>query len=195
MANLLPLSEKKKIQREYRLRLSIVAALLLAGLILVANILLAPSFILSSFKYNSATKQLEAEKKKIRDAVEGVDPIKVAKEVNVQLEVLGQDGFLTPLSYDVFTIIVGHKPDSVKIKSMFYDRRQKDGNISIGGVSKDRKTLLSFLQSLESEEIFTSVELPISSFVEGEDIDFSIRITLNKEDGSVSEGNKENEEK
>ncbi len=193
MANLLPLSEKKKTRKEYRMRLSVVAMLLFATLFAISIVLLSPSFILSSFKYDSATKQLETEKKKISDAVEGVDPIKVAKEVNVQLEVLGQDGYLMPLSYDVFTIIVGHKPDSVKIKSMFYDRKQKNGSISIGGVSKDRKTLLSFLQFLESEEIFTSVELPISSFVEGEDINFSIRITLNKEDEDVSEENKENE--
>ncbi len=194
MSNLLPVVEKKKIHKEYHMRLGVVAVFLFAVLLTISIILLSPSFILSSFKYDSAIKQLETEKKKISDAVEGVDPIKVAKEVNIQLGVLGQEGYLMPLSYDVFTIIVGHKPDSVKIKSMFYDRKHKDGSISIGGVSKDRKTLLSFLQFLESEEMFTSVELPISSFVEGEDINFSIRITLNKEDEGVSEENKENKE-
>jgi len=175
------------------MRLSVVAVFLFIILLIISIVLLSPSFILSSFKYDSATKQLETEKKKISDAVEGVDPIKIAKEVNAQLEILEQDGYLTPLSYDVFTIIVKHKPDSVKIKSMFYDRGQKNGSISIGGVSKDRKTLLSFLQSLESEDIFTSVELPISSFVEGEDINFSIRITINNEEDDVLESNKENE--
>ncbi len=192
MLNLLPLSEKKKIQKEYKVRLCIVVSFLFAALVAIAVVLLAPSFILSSFKYSSATKQLAMEKKKISDSIEGIDPIKVAKDVNAELKVLEKKGSLMPFSYDVFTVIVGYKPDGIKIKSMFYDRRQKDGNISIAGVSKDRKTLLSFLKSLEGEEIFTKVELPISSFVEGEDIEFSIRITLDKENKNTV---KENEKK
>jgi len=191
MANLLPITEKKKIYKEYKMRLLVVAALLFAALIAISLVLLSPSFILSSFKYSGSSTQLETEKKKISDSVEGIDPIKVAKEVNAQLVILGEEGFLIPLSYDVFNIIVGYKPDSIKIDSMFYDRETQDGRITISGVSKDRETLLSFLKSLEGEEIFNRVELPISSFVEGEDIEFSIRITIEVEGEEVNTENNE----
>ena len=78
----------------------------------------------------------------------------------------------------------------MKINSIFYDREQKEGRISLSGISENRETLLSFLQSLEGENMFDSVELPISSFVEGEDIEFTIRIDIKK----GSKDNKENEE-
>jgi Tfp pilus assembly protein PilN len=195
MANLLPQLEKKKIKKEYKIRLSITASLFVAGLVAIAGILLLPSFILSSYKYNSAVKQLNVEKKKISDSSDGIDPIKTAKNVNAQLVVLGQKGYLTPLSYDVFTVIVGYKPKGVKINSIFYDRMEEEGTVSVNGVSKDRKTLLSFLQSLEQEEMFSSVELPISSFVEGQDINFSIRITIKRgSTDSSNTNNKSNEE-
>jgi len=191
MANLLPLIEKKLIRKEYRVRLAVVAALLIASLVSISVILLAPTFILSSYKYSSATNQLNTEKKKISDSAEGIDPIKTAKEVNAQLVVLGGEGSLLPLSYDVFTTIVGYKPGSIKIESMFYDRGQISGRISVGGVSKDRETLLSFLQSLEGEEMFDIVELPISSFVEGEDIEFSIQLTIDKGSDNTEKNNTE----
>lgn len=192
MANLLPLSEKKKIRKEYRIRLCIVVAGLFSMLFIVSIVLLSPSFILSSFKYSTAYKQLEMEKKKISDETEGIDPIKTAKKVNKQLAVLGKEGSFMPLSYETVTMIVKHKPDRVKIKSIFYDRGQSDGRISISGISKDRKTLLSFLQSLEGEEIFNKVELPISSFVNGEDIEFSISISIEqKKENILSENNEE----
>jgi len=190
MANLLPVAEKKKIRKEYRIRLGIVAMFLFAGLVVVAIVLLTPSYILSSFKYSSAFSQLEIEKKKISDAAAGLDPIKEAKDINAKLIVLEREGSLMPLSYDIFTTIVGHKPQNVKINAIFYDRENMDGRISINGLSKDRETLLSFLKSLEGENMFDRVELPISSFVEGEDIEFSIRISIERANNT----SKENEE-
>lgn len=189
MANLLPIEEKNKIKKEYRMRLAVVAMFLLSGLIVVSIVLLAPSYILSSVKYKSATTRLEAEKKKISDSADGLDPIKIAKKVNANLKILGQESSMMPLSYDVFTTVVGHKPESVKIKSIFYDREKDAGRVSVVGVSKDRKTLLLFLQSLESEKMFNSVELPISSFVEGEDIEFTIRITIEVENEDMANTN------
>ncbi|HEC30530.1 MAG TPA: hypothetical protein ENI66_00760 [Candidatus Yonathbacteria bacterium] len=197
MANLLPLSEKKKIQREYKLRLSIVVMMLFAGLVAISGVLLAPSFILSSFKYNSAEKRLVAEKKKISDSSDGVDPIKVAKEVNAQLVVLSKETSGLPLPYSVFTTIIKHKPELLKVDAMFYDIKKEDGSVVVGGVSKDRKTLLAFLQALESDEMFTDVELPISSFVKGQDIKFSIKIILKKaeKESVLKKEKKKDEEK
>jgi hypothetical protein len=181
MANLLPLSQKKIIHTEYKTRLSVVSFVFLLFLIFAAIMMLSPAYILSSFKLNNASARLAGEKKRISDSVTGEDPIKVTKEINAKLSLLGQEEFLVPKSYDLFTIVVGHKPDNVKIYSIFYDRDTTNGIVSVSGVAKNRKTLLSFLQSLEKEKKFTSVKLPISSFVEGEDIKFSIKIGIEEE--------------
>lgn len=178
MANLLPSVEKKRIRREYKIRIGVVSTFLFAGAIAIAVVLLAPSYILSSFKQRNAASQLELEKKKISDATDGIDPIKVAKEVNARLAVLGGNAFRIPAPYKVFTTIVGHKPETLEIKAIFFDRENEEGKITVNGVAKDRETLLVFLQSLEREPMFARVELPISSFVEGEDIKFSILIAI-----------------
>lgn len=191
MANLLPILDKKIIRKEYRIRVAVVASLLISVLVFIAGVLLVPSYILSSFKFNSSSSQLEVEKKKISDATEGVDPIRIAKEVNEKLVVLEREGSLLPLSYDVATVVVGHKPSRVKINSIYYDRDMEEGRVNIKGLSKDRETLLVFLQSLEAEEIFTSVELPISSFVEGQDIEFTIRVGIDHQEINNEEINNE----
>lgn len=180
MINLLPKNEKIGVKNEYRLRVFAVTLFFISGVIFINLVLLAPSFILSSVEYSSASKQLSIEKVKLSNIEGSIDPIKIAKGVNQNLEVLKKEGHSTPLAYDIFTVIIGYKPSNIKINSIIYDREPLVGKITVSGISKDRETLLSFVRALEGEEKFTFVDLPVSSFVDGKDIDFSVSLSIDK---------------
>ncbi len=178
MVNLLTVFEKKQILKEYRMRLATVSLFALSFLVAIAVVLLLPAYLLSSVKYNEVFEQLELEKKKISSISTQEDPVEITKDVNNKLNILkGVDSSL-PDPYEITTIIIKHKPKGVFISAILYDKNKDEGKISVNGVSKDRETMLSFLRSMETENEFSSVELPISSFVKGEDIDFSIRIII-----------------
>jgi len=178
MVNLLTVFEKKYILREYKMRLAVVLLFTLSLLIAVAIVFLIPSYALSSVKYSNMLEQLEVEKKKISSMSEGEDPIKITKDINNKLNILKGDMSFLPDPYYITTTITGHKPDGISISAILYDKNKDEGKVTVSGVSKDRETLLSFLRSTETESGFSSVSLPISSFVKGEDIDFSMRIIV-----------------
>jgi len=182
MANLLPLIEKRRIKREYKVRIGIVSLLLLSVLTIIAIVSLIPLHVSSSSELNDIIRQMETEKKETPNIIEEQNPIKITQDVNAKLAVLRKKDSALLLSSDLIAVIVGHKPNDIKINAMFYDRGLMDGKVSINGVAKDRETLLSFLKSLEVEKIFTKVDLPISSFVEESNIEFSIRITMEVKD-------------
>lgn len=187
MANLLPLTEKKNIRREYKTRIGIVFLLLLSVLIIIAIISLIPLYISSSYKLNDILAQIEAEKQDGFSGDDKQDPIKITQDANAKLLMLRKKDSVLPLSSELATIIVGHKPSDVKINAIFYDRGLSDGKITLNGVARNRETLLSFLKSLERESVFKEVNLPISSFVEEMDIEFSIRITMELENEKNNE--------
>lgn len=187
MANLLPLTEKKNIRREYRARIGIVFLLLLSTLIIIATISLIPLYISSSYKLNDILAQIEDEKQNSFREDDKQDPIKITQDANAKLLVLRKKDSILPLSSELTTIIVGYKPSDVKIDAILYDRGLSDGKITLNGIARNRETLLSFLKSLERESMFKKVNLPISSFVKETDIKFSIRITIELENEKNNE--------
>ena len=187
MTNLLPLVEKKNIKQEYRMRVYIVSLLFLSVLIIIAIVSLLPLYISSLSKLNDIRSQMEVEKQKASYAAEEQDPIKITREVNAKLAILGKKDSALPQSSNLITTIVGYKPDNIKINAIFYDRGLAEGKILLNGIAEDRETLLSFLKLLEGEKIFTKVDLPISSFVKEKDIEFSIKITTKVENKKDNE--------
>ena len=178
MVNLLTVFEKKRILKEYKMRLCVVSLFATASLIVAAIVFLMPSYVLSYIKYNEVSTGLEAEKNRISNTPDGEDPVKITKDINSKLKILKGEPSTLPDPYFITTTIIKHKPDGVFINAIQYDKNKQEGKIAINGVSSNRDTLLVFLRALEKQKDFTKVELPISSFAKGEDIGFSMRITI-----------------
>ncbi|GMQ95169.1 MAG: hypothetical protein BMS9Abin13_281 [Patescibacteria group bacterium] len=187
MSNLLPQYKKGKVRKEYYIRLGIVFSLLLSASILISMVLLVPSYILSSVKYNITYGQLEDEKARMAATPAGENPEEIIANVNSKLAGLKGEKLSPVVSYDLFGVIIGHKPPNLKINAFFYSDDRSRTTISISGVSENRESLLLFMQALEREPLFFSVDLPISYFVKGKDIGFSVKII-------VSENNDEDDE-
>ncbi len=178
MVNLLTVSEKKQILKEYKIRLVIVLLFASAVLIVIATIFLIPPYVMSITKYDNMSSRLEIEKKKISDMSGDEDPIKITKDVNNKLKILNEIKSTLPNPYSITTIIIKNKPTGLLIDAILYDRDKDKEKITINGVAKNRETLLLFLRSMDAESEFTDVKLPISSFVKGENINFSLLATI-----------------
>lgn len=174
MINLLSLQEKKKHLTEYRFRLGVVAMFAAVSLTGSSLILLAPSYVLALYKANfTADEVVRLESKVKRDTQEKEIDAQI-KDINRKIDIylkLGKSGRLKVS--DVVSRIVAVRQDTIKISSIMYDSALGE-RVVLVGVARDRESLASFVDALHKEGTFSSINLPISSYVKSKDIDFSV---------------------
>ncbi len=65
----------------------------------------------------------------------------------------------------------------IKITKISYQAdKAKGGTVSIAGTAPSRDRLLLFKKALDDDNNFTKVDLPISNFVKGSDIQFNLTL-------------------
>lgn len=182
MANLLPVQEKLQIKKIYRLHL-VVVALVFSFLLIEAGVLmLTPSLFLSLVREKEARERLSVvekvitveERKNLRDEIVGV---------NSKIKVLLGEENETALVSSVIARAIEKKNNTIRFDAFFYDGTVEDPlkrKFTISGISKDRQTLLSFVNTLREDPLFQEVELPVSNFVKNTEIPFFISLTVQK---------------
>jgi hypothetical protein len=177
MINLLPVEEKKKIAADYRVRIA-TFYLYSAGIILViASVALLPSYFLASLKERLTSGKWESLKnlpvpEPDKETVQGI------KDVNAKTSLIqNSEKSKFPVLESAFDEVIYQKMPDIKLTAIDYEK-DKDGvkKISLRGLAPDRERLLLFRQALEADKIFSKVDLPISNFVKGENIDFSLNL-------------------
>ena len=176
MHNLLPFEEKKKIRTAYRFRLGVVAISAIVLIMGINLVLLIPSYMLALSKHDLVAKE-------VADLETQQSSLKEAKEFDVQIKLVNKkiDNFLESgekvsrlVPSEVLTKIMGVKGAMIKIQNITYDSSGKQERLVLSGKANNRDGLASFVEDLKKTQIFTSVELPISSYVKSVDIDFSV---------------------
>ena len=82
------------------------------------------------------------------------------------------------ISEKVIKEVVSRKIPGIEITHIFYENSPINGKkISISGLASSRERLLLFRQSFENYTIFKKVDLPISNFVKGSNIQFNLNLT------------------
>ena len=94
------------------------------------------------------------------------------KKVNTLADVALKIDSVTYYPQEILNNIYKYKPEGVAVLSYTIDLEK--GLIKIKGLSAGRVGLLEFKNKLEEGEDFQNVELPISSFEQGENIDFDM---------------------
>ncbi len=174
MINLIPNEEKKIIIKDFYYRLVIVILLVLAFVILIASISLLPSYFISSVKKNISTEKLNTEEininnEKIFSTISDID-----KKLSL-LEKTEQEKFL--VSERVINEILSKKISGIKITQIYFEDNEIDGRkISIRGTAPSRERLSLFSTTLENNSLFKEVDLPISNFVKGYNIQFYLTL-------------------
>lgn len=180
MSNLLPLEQKKNLTNEYHLRVWTVGLFLVAALFAIAIVLLVPPYVLSLHEAQVAQAQVDSLKKEIATK-QSVDSTKVISDTNTTLQkingFIGQEtASLSP--HDMITKFLSYVDPAISITNIYYTTGDKGGQLSVRGVAKDDVSLSAFAKTLQSEPYFSSVNLPVSTFVKTTDISFAITIQV-----------------
>lgn len=177
MINLIPNSEKKKMVKDFFLRFSVMFFTVLALALIIGSSALLPSYLVSSVKQDFVKKRLDLQSY-MPLPPGSQDVLDIARELNTKFKIIddaNKDKFL--VSERVVQKIISKKIAGIKITQITY---QKDafgeGGISIRGSAASRDTLLSFSQGLDKDPDFKKVDLPISNFIKGSDIQFYINL-------------------
>ncbi|MEK7569465.1 MAG: hypothetical protein AAB500_01055 [Patescibacteria group bacterium] len=183
MINLIPNQEKKKKVKDFYFRLAVVTFFLLSFTILVASLAMIPAYFLSAAKKDVVFTKLSEESNTPNSALllETQESIAaLTKKLNIVEKVQKNE---YRISGKVVNEILGDKISSIKITAILYEtplpKNPGDPNkkVTVQGVATSREELLRFRRALEDNVAFQKVDLPISNFVKGSNIFFSITLT------------------
>lgn len=177
MINLIPIEEKKSNKQDFYFRFLYVCFIMFVFLIIVLIVAISPAYFISLEKKISANEALENQKK---EALMEVDEKALITTQNLEtrlnlLEKARENKYI--FSEKVLAKILAKKISGIKITRIFYGNDSLQGRkIIINGMASNREQLLSFRREFENDPSFKSVDLPISNFVKGYDIEFTLNL-------------------
>jgi hypothetical protein len=177
MINLIPKEEKKKMMLDFYFRIGLLFVIMLDFCALVLLISLSPSFFLSSVKVTSINAKLEVQNNEPLPLI-GEQSLAEIKDINNKLALVeNAEKNKFTLSVRVVNSIILNKRSDIKITQIVYENNPITGKkISITGTAPSREVLLLFRQALEDNSTFKDVNLPISNFVKGSNIQFNLNL-------------------
>jgi Tfp pilus assembly protein PilN len=177
MINLIPIEEKKRKVKDFYFRLAVVFFAMLGFCAFVASASLLPAYFISVASKNLAIARIEAQK---REPVPSVDQGALATMENASnkmdlIEKAEKNKYL--VSQKIINEILLLKMSDIKINRISYDYSSVGGKeVKITGLAPSREELLLFRRALEDSPAFKNVDLPISNFVKGSDIEFYLSL-------------------
>src|SRR3989344_1826858 len=158
MINLIANEDKKHKVQHFYARLLVVTALALGASFLTAALALAPAYIISRAERQDILAILKVETSASLGEESGEGALSEMKDLNAKLELLA-------------------KRTEIQINKITYENEAKTGKkVSLRGNAASRERLLLFRRALENNPKFKKVDLPISNFVKGADIQFNLNL-------------------
>jgi len=177
MINLIPNEEKKKMSKDFYLRLVTVFFIMLSMSLLVASVAILPAYFLSSAEEYSINAKLALQDNEPISAPDQ-NTLTTIKDLKIKLNLIEN----AQKNHDIFSEkvineIILKKMPNIKITEISYKNDPKTGKkIDISGRASSREVLLSFRRALEDDTAFLKVDLPISNFVKGSNIKFYLSL-------------------
>lgn len=177
MINVLPQSEKDSLTRDYWMRFGSVVFFLATLSAIFSIILLVPSYFFSVSKLSLAGERLfvwnESHKMINADTTNSV-----IDDTNQKLGLLNTAS-VRQITKEALVPILSLRPSGVTFSQILYGN-QGEGfkKIEIHGNASDRTTLRAFQSLLDKSGRFSSVDIPLSSFLGKKDIQFTASLTL-----------------
>ncbi len=176
LVNLLPLSSQKNIKKILFLRLGTLFISSIAMAFVVGSILLIPTYIIGKEQLNNfqskadlqdKTSLNQEEEKAKKDSEQIISKIKTFDNLKENHSFIAE--IINPL--------IEVSREKVSITSLLYEEIQgaNTTNITITGKAPSRQILSQFHQDLNKSAFFEKVNLPISNYVKGKDIEYTIQ--------------------
>ncbi len=149
--------------------------------IIIAFVAILPAYFLSSVKSNLINTKLEAQKREVVPLPDQ-ETLAVIEDLDKKLDIIekaNKSKFV--VSERVINAVLAKKMPEIKITDIAYEKNSKNDptlgpRISIQGSAPSREMLLLFRKALEDDATFKSVDLPISNFVKGSNIQFYLSL-------------------
>jgi Tfp pilus assembly protein PilN len=175
MINLLPVEEKKFLEKEYKRRR--LAVRLIVGIVLVVLtfVVLAPSYMLARMK---AEDQITNGARIIKKSNEADSKTKIENAKSI-MKVLTPRSAVLSIT-ELVSILTTAKTENIKLKNISYNV-QDDGSVNaiIQGIAKNRAALSVYSDALHQEKRFSKVDFPVSNFAKDSNINFSFTVVVN----------------
>jgi len=177
MLNLLIREDRYAIRKEYMQR--VFNVFLMATIILAITVLIM-KFSIFSF-VNTEYTIVEAEKNKIESALLSNEQDEYDKKLShLEKEFELFNSFKNNPSF-YFSKALENRNQEISINDIQIDYLDTGVEIRIGGIAKNRNSLLMFSDTLKTVPEFESVDVPFSSFVKDFDVPFLVSIKVKKE--------------
>lgn len=176
MINLIPNEEKKRKVKDFYLRFSVVFFLVLSFSILIGGAGLLPAYFLSFTRSSVISNKLELQNNEVLAEVDQ-ETDKLAKDLNAKLAVIEKikdKGYM--VSDKIISQIMTERMSDIKIGRIYYQNTTKGKAVIINGTAPSRERLLLFRQALERNTAFKKVDLPVSNFIQGSNIKFTLNL-------------------
>jgi len=176
MFNLLPQNEKQNILKEYRARRNILIAMFVFALGVISVVVLIPAYLLSTVKLNEVQDELA--RVSGSEAFQESDKLnKILIDTNAKLASLKVTKDQVYIA-DLIKNVISKRDLNIRVNGIMYKRGSAGAMsvITLAGVAHNREQLSTFVQELRSLPLFTSVDLPVSSFAKDKNAEFSIQI-------------------
>jgi hypothetical protein len=177
MINLISQQSKKKIATQYFWRLGTVTALIVGAFLFLGTALLIPSYFIANEKENTEVFRA-AELQNNKEFQENKELGKLVENTNKQLERFDSIQSFA-ISHQLIQPVLDHVYEDetdIQLDTINYRVDEGVALVDIEGSAKTRDDLLRFVENLKADELFTKVDVPVSSFVKN--IDISFQITL-----------------
>src|SRR3989344_4542346 len=177
MINLIPNEEKKKMVRHFYYRLMVVCLFAVSLGLLASTVAITPSYFLSSIKKKVALDKVAAQKAE-SVPLPDQETLSAIEILNKKLNIIEstQQNKFSVLDKVINPIVLKKKSD-IKIHQISYEKNTEGSKIIIKGAASSRERLLLFRRTLEDDPLFKQVDLPISNFVRGSNIQFYLSLT------------------
>lgn len=179
MINVLPEQEKKDLRHEYYMRVAIVSLNIFTLIALLASLLLVPPYMVSTSKESSVKNTLAIINKE-NPEISLKDLNTFIEKINSTLSLFINNTVTRNVMDDVYMPVLSVRPANISIAQLLFAEHGGNGvaELDLHGVAQDRDALQAFKDILIKTGKFTSVDVPISSFVKKNNIDFTVTILL-----------------
>lgn len=178
MINLLPTEEKKKIRRDYALRLLTMVLIAVSAVAIIGIVSLFPSFFIADFAKRAAVERVDLITKE-NGGGDKENITVVLRDAQQKLEILSPESEKVSVR-TVFDTAIDHKSNAVTLTGLVYQQETDESGetlkLIINGVADRREDLLAFSQKLEQDEMFDEVELPVSNLAQDRNISFTLTV-------------------
>lgn len=176
LVNLLPLLSQKNIKKILFLRLATLFIFSIAMAFVVGSMLLIPTYIIGKEQLNNFQSKADLQDKTTLNQEEEKakkDSEKIISKIKAFDNLKENHSFVT----EIINPLIDISKEKVSISSLLYEEIQgaNKTNITITGKAPSRQILSQFHQDLNKSTFFERVNLPISNYVKGKDIEYMIQ--------------------